>query len=221
MKNVDTHRGTRRETIRTTDWASRLRLGGHGAEESHGDPVDDGCCADLDQDFTQTPRTTESNYVFGMAVADATGNPTIGSEILGVVRSLMPRAQSAGIRIRVEIDPSASSLTAGPLGTILFGMLRRAVDGYAIASAQGATFEDEPEINLCARRDGGLVRLHVLDGARMRDVPSAAAALGLAAATTESLGGTLEICTVPFGQDTLLTATVPVSRLACNNEHAA
>ncbi len=219
MKNPETGSGkqigSRRETIRTTNWAAQLKIG------PNGESLDDGICADLDQDSGQGQPTQSPTYFFGMpSVADG-GMPSIAGEILDVVRSLMPRAESADIRIRLEIDHFVGGLPAGPIGVILFGMLRRAIDAYGMANAEGESFADAPEITLCARLDGGLVRLHVLDGARMRHVHSANAAIGLAAATAESLGGTLEICTVPFGQETLLTATIPAARLAYNNENAA
>lgn len=207
--------GTRRETIRTTNWASKLRLG------TNSDPLDDGICADLDLDPQQNRLKTDQPQNFGFEGVGQSGMPSIGGEILAVVRTLMPRAESADIRIRIEIDQIVSGLTAGPLGTILFGMLRRAIDAYGLASAQGENCANSAEITLCARLDGGLVRLHVLDGAQKKKVPSADAAIGLSAATAESLGGTLEICTVPFGLETLITATIPVSRLAYNNENAA
>lgn len=219
MRDSNIQRGARRETIRTTNWASKLRLGTN--LDASSEPLDDGCCADLDQDTKEHGPFDTQRYLFGIPSVGVAGLPTIGAEILGVVRLLMPRAESAGIRIRVEIDSSVSGLTAGPIGTILHGMLRRAVDAYAAASAHGVSFDDAPEITLCARLDGSLVRLHVLDGAKMRDVPSAESALGLAAATAESLGGTLEIGAVPFGYETLLTATIPASRLANTNENAA
>lgn len=109
----------------------------------------------------------------------------------------------------------------GPIATVLFGMLRRGVDAYALAVSEGECFADTAEVALCARLDGSLVRLHVMDGSNRRHIPSADAALGLSAATAESLGGTLEICTVPFGQETLLSASIPASRLAYSSEHAA
>ena len=207
--------GAKRETIRATNWASKLRLG------ANNDPLDDGICADLDQDSRPSRLKTHSRQNLGFASGGQSGMPLIGGEILSVVRTLMPRAESADIRIRVEIDQFVSGLAAGPIGTILFGMLRRAIDAYALASAQGESCANSAEITLCARLDGGLVRLHVLDGAQKRKVPSADAAIGLSAATAESLGGSLEICTVPFGHETLLTATIPASRLAYNNENAA
>lgn len=207
--------GAKRETIRATNWASKLRLG------VNSDTLDDGICADLDRDSRQDrPHPSQAPH-FGMPSVGESGLPSIAGEILAVVRTLMPRAESADIRIRVEIDQFVSGLTAGPIGTILFGMLRRAIDAYGLASAQGESCANSAEITLCARLDGGLVRLHVLDGAQKRKVPSADAAIGLSAATAESLGGSLEICTVPFGQETLLTATIPASRLAYNNENAA
>lgn len=215
MKNSDIGKETRQKTIRTTNWASKLRLG------PNGEFLDDGICADLDRESRQDVRKPSPTYLFGMPSVGETGMPSIAGEILAVVRLLMPRAESADIRIRVEIDPFVGGLTAGPLGTVLFGMLRRAVDAYGMASTQGESSTDPAEITLCARLDGGLVRLHVLDGAKMRQVPSADAAILLSAATAESLGGTLEIGTVPFGQETLLTATIPASRLAYNNENAA
>ncbi len=211
--------GAKRETIRATNWASKLRL------DANSDPLDDGICADLDQDSRQDrpafPQAFPQAPHFGLPSVGESGMPSISGEILAVVRTLMPRAESADIRIRVEIDQFVSGLTAGPIGTILFGMLRRAIDAYGLASAQGESCANAPEITLCARLDGGLVRLHVRDGAQKRNVPSADAAIGLSAATAESLGGSLEICTVPFGHETLLTATIPASRLAYNNENAA
>lgn len=216
---TETGTGAKRETIRATNWASKLRLG------ANSDPLDDGICADLDQDPRQDRRTFPQAFPqaphFDMPSVGESGMPSIAGEILTVVRTLMPRAESADIRIRVEIDQFVSGLTAGPIGTILFGMLRRAIDAYGLASAQGESCANSAEITLCARLDGGLVRLHVLDGAQKRKVPSADAAIGLSAATAESLGGSLEICTVPFGHETLLTATIPASRLAYNNENAA
>ncbi len=207
--------GAKRETIRATNWASKLRLG------FNSDSLDDGICADLDRDSRQDrPHPPQASH-FGMPSVGENGLPSIAGEILAVVRTLMPRAESADIRIRVEIDQFVGGLTAGPIGTILFGMLRRAIDAYGLASAQGENCANSAEITLCARLDGGLVRLHILDGAQKRKVPSADAAIGLSAATAESLGGTLEICTVPFGLETLLTATIPASRLAYNNENAA
>lgn len=215
MKHGDFRNQTRRETIRTTDWASKLRLG------INGENIDDGICADLDQDAQRTPKTAENSYLFGMPSIASGGMPSVAGEIFAVVKSMMHRAQSAGVRIRVEIDPRASALTAGPIGTVLFGMLRRAVDAYAIANAEGESYGESAEITLCVTSDSGLVRMHVLDGAKRRHVPSADAALGLSAATAESLGGSLEIGTVPFGEETLLSAMIPVHRLAYNNESAA
>ena len=125
--------GAKRETIRATNWASKLRLG------ANNDPLDDGICADLDQDSRQDRRTFPQAFPqaphFGMPSVGESGMPSIAGEILAVVRTLMPRAESADIRIRVEIDQFVSGLTAGPIGTILFGMLRRAIDAYGLASA--------------------------------------------------------------------------------------
>lgn len=215
MINPDRGIEARKETIRTTDWAAQLHLG------SCQRPVDDGLCADLDRDRGDDQRIASPSFLFGLERGARGGTPTIASEILDVVRSVMPQAEIVGVRFRIEIDLSVGGLTAGPLATVLFGMLRRAVDAYALAQADGESFADAAEVAICARLDGMLVRLHVLDGANRRLVPSADAAIGLSAATAESLGGTLEICTVPFGQETLLSATIPASRLAYTNENAA
>jgi hypothetical protein len=47
------------------------------------------------------------------------------------------------------------------------------------------------------------------------------AAFGLAAATVQSLGGTLFIGSVPFGEETLVSAEVPMSRLSTKAGNAA
>ena len=212
MSSFDIRPDSKPETIRTTDWASQLRLG------PREDVMDDGGCADLDAHHLSA-NDRGSPLRFDRAAP--TGVPTIGAEVLNLVRSMLPRVDSAGIRIRVEIDPNSAGLVAGPVGTILYGMLRRAIDSYARVSADGEDSGDAREIALCVRLDGALLRLHVLDGTKHRHVPSADAAIGLSAATAESLGGRLEIGTVPFGPGTLLSATIPAFRLAYNNEDAA
>ncbi len=213
MSTSDIRPDSKPHTIRTTDWASKLRLGPREGV------IDDGGCADLDAAHDES--NGEGTLSLRLDQSLLTGAKTIGSEVLNVVRSMLPRVDSAGIRIRVEIDPNSAGLVAGPLGTILYGMLRRAIDSYALASADGEVSADAAEIALCVRVDGALIRVHVLDSTPHRHVPSADAAIGLSAATAESLGGRLEICNVPFGPGTLLSATIPAFRLAYNNEDAA
>lgn len=213
MGTSDTRPDSKPETIRTTDWASKLRLGPREGV------IDDGGCADLDA--SHDDRAGATCAPLRLDRSTRAGVTTIGTEVLDVVRSMLPRVDSAGIRIRVEIDPNSAGLAAGPVGTILYGMLRRAIDSYALASADGENCADAAEIALCVRVDGALIRMHVLDGTEHRHVPSADAAVGLSAATAESLGGRLEICNVPFGPGTLLSATIPAFRLAYNNEDAA
>lgn len=213
MSPSDIRPDSKPQTIRTTDWASKLRLGPREGV------IDDGGCADLDSAHDEGNIEAAMPLRFDRALL--TDGMTIGSEVLNVVRSMLPRVDTAGIRIRVEIDPNSAGLAAGPLGTILYGMLRRAIDSYALASADGESCGDAAEIALCVRLDGPLIRVHVLDNTPHRHVPSADAAIGLSAATAESLGGRLEICNVPFGPGTLLSATIPAFRLAYNNEDAA
>ncbi len=213
MSTPDIHSDSRPHTIRTTDWASKLRLGPREGV------IGDGGCADLDNSEARADGTCCS--IFRLSQASANGSATIGSDVLDLVRSFLPRIDSAGMRIRVEIDPLSATMAAGPLGTILYGMLRRAIDSYALASANGESSADATEIALCLRLDGALLRVHVLDGTEHRQVPSAEAAIGLSAATAESLGGRLEICNVPFGPGTVLSATIPAFRLAYHNEGAA
>lgn len=213
MGTSDIRPDSKPHTIRTTDWASKLRLGPREGV------IDDGGCADLDA--AHAAYGDECGVALRLNRSTLTEAMTVGTEVLNVVRSMLPRVDSAGIRIRVEIDPNSAGLAAGPLGTIIYGMLRRAIDSYALASADGDGAADAAEIALCVRVDGALIRVHVLDNTPHRHVPSADAAIGLSAATAESLGGRLEICNVPFGPGTLLSATIPAFRLAYNNEDAA
>lgn len=202
-------------TVRVVGWASRMRL---GTREEGGDQ---GFCADLDADPSErvscVGRAGECRDFADRA--DAASN--VAREVLGVVRSMLSRTEAADARIRVEIDPMAAILPGGPVGTILYGMLRRAVDARARASAHGDYGAESAEIALCVRLDGGWLRLHVLDSVGEWSGEIATAAMGLSSATAQSLGGALEISSVPFGPGTLLSAAIPASRLAYNAEDAA
>lgn len=215
MEHTDTRLWHGGPTIRTTGWAARL------PEEPAQAGADDGLCADLD-----APGATAAR--FGWPVLTPGGDKTLAAEVLDVVRSMVGRAEEAGARIRVEIDPHAGECPAAALGTIVFGMLRRALDACAWVTTHHcvpALDADRCNVTLVVRIDGRLLRVHVLDEAGCWSVPSADAALGLARATVESLGGTLVVGSVPFGTDTLVSAEIPLGRAfgpgIISAEHAA
>ena len=83
-----TGKGGKRETIRATNWASKLRLG------ANNDPLDDGICADLDQDSHPNRLKRHSPQNFGLERGEQSGMPSIGGEILAVVRTLMPSTRA-------------------------------------------------------------------------------------------------------------------------------
>jgi len=198
-------------TIRATGWAARLPRD----ESSH--TIDDGICADLDSPAAAAER-------FGWNARMPDGSRTIAADVLETVRALMARADEAGARIRVEIDPRASDHAAGPVGTIVFGILRRAIEACAWVTSHGNGRKldaDRCNVTLVVRLDGSVLRIHSLDEAGCREVPAADAAFGLAAATVHSLGGTLFIGSVPFGEETLVSAEVPLGRTATSAGNAA
>ena len=194
------------QTVRTVGWASRMRLG------SREEGADQGFCADLDG----CPAGSRG-HVGSTADADATN---VAREVLAVVRSMLPRSEAADARIRVEIEPLAAILPAGPVATILYGMLRRAIESRAHAAVHGECGPESGEIALCIRIDGPWLRLHVLDSIDATQSTGGDDALGLSSATAQSLGGSVEISSVPFGPGTLLSAAVPVSRLAYSEDAA-
>jgi len=198
-------------TIRATRWAARLP-----SEESRPN-ADDGICADLDSPAAAAER-------FGWNARTPDGSRTIAADVLETVRTLMERADEAGARIRVEIDPRASDYAAGPVGIIVFGLLRRAIEACAWVTSQGKARKldaDRCNVTLVVRLDGSVLRIHSLDEAGCRQVPAADAAFGLAAATVHSLGGTLFIGSVPFGEETLVSAELPLGRAATSSGNAA
>lgn len=215
MDSHDVRSEVRPETIRTVGWASKLRLG------TREEGADQGFCADLDgSEASKCLPGGGCNWNAPISAGNM-GCPAVGGEVLGVVRSLMQRAQNADLRIRVEVDPRAATMAAGPIGTVLFGMLRRAIDAYPRNPVGDETPTEMPEIAVCVRLDGSMLRLHVLDSAPTSDVPSAEIALGLSAATAISLGGSIDISNVPFGPGTLTSAAIPAARLAFQTEDAA
>ncbi len=220
MEGRNSETAAKETTIRTVGWASRMRLGARdGACEPCGscEPCDQGFCADLDE--RDGCGSAPSFGVRSSASSSVASN--VAREILAVVRSLLPRTEAADARIRVEIDPMAAIIPGGPVGTVLYGMLQRAVDARAHAAATGAATPESAEIALCVRIDGPWLRIHVLDSVAEQGVMRCSAAVGLASATAQSLGGTLEMSNVPFGPGTLLSAAIPVCRLAYNSEDAA
>lgn len=209
MDSHEVRTGARGETIRTVGWASKLRLG------LRDNCADEGICADLDNPGQASGERGVTCRWSGVASAAQ----SVGAEVLAVVRSLLRRAEGVEARIRVEIDPAAARIAAGPIGTVLYGMLRRAIEAYGAGSS--GTPPENAEIALCVRLDGSTLRLHVLDGAFAESVPAAQAALGLSAATAMSLGGSLDISSIPFGSGTLTSAAIPVARLMYQSEGAA
>jgi hypothetical protein len=198
-------------TIRTTRWAARL------PSEQAKPPADDGICADLDA----TSATAER---FGWSARTPDGSRTLAADVLETARALMARADEAGARIRVEMDPRAADYAAGSVGIIVFGLLRRAIEACAWVAAHGVVRKldaDRCNITLVVRVDGNTLRIHSLDEAGCRHLPVAAAAFGLAAATVHSLGGTLSIGSVPFAEETLVSAEVPLSPATNSTENAA
>jgi len=199
------------DTVRMVGWATRMRLG------TREEGADQGFCADLDSEY----GPGHSSRMPGASAPPDRDGASVAREVLAVVRSMLPRSEAADARIRVEIDPMAAILPAGPVGTILYGMLRRAIESRANASAHGETHHECEEIALCVRMDGPWLRLHVLDAIDAALSRGGDEALGLASATAQSLGGVVEISSVPFGPGTLLSAAIPACRLAYNNEDAA
>ncbi|MBM4009724.1 MAG: hypothetical protein FJ285_09065 [Planctomycetes bacterium] len=198
-------------TIRATGWAARL------PSEVSPPTTEDGICADLDTTAAAAER-------FGWSTRMPDGSSTIAADVLETVQGLMVRADEAGARIRVEIDPRASDYAAGPIGIIVFGVLRRAIEACAWVTSHGSGRKldaDRCNITLVVRLDGSVLRIHSLDEAGCREVPAADAAFGLAAATVHSLGGTLFIGSVPFGEETLVSAEVPLGRSATSAGNAA
>lgn len=198
-------------TIRATGWAARL------PSEGSMPNADDGICADLDSPAGAAER-------FGWNAQTPSGSRTIAADVLETVRALMARADEAGARIRVEIDPRASEHAAGPVGIIVFGVLRRAIEACAWATTHGTARKldaDRCNVTLVVRVDGSLLRIHSLDESGCRHVPAADAAFGLAAATVQSLGGTIFIGSVPFGEETIVSAEVPLARAATSSGNAA
>ena len=212
MERHDLEAATDEVTIRTVGWASRMRM---GVREGGSD---EGVCADLDQASGKgaEPSTTRVATSRGFGLA-----PNVAREVLAVVRAMLPRAEATDARIRVEIDPMAATLPGEPVATILYGMLKRAIDARGDAIAQSDPTADAEEITLCVRRDGGLLRIHVLDSVADPSGSSGGAAIGLASATAQSLGGSLERSSVPFGAGTLLSAAIPICRLGHTAEDAA
>jgi len=198
-------------TIRATSWAARL------PSEQARPAADDGICADLDA----TSATAER---FGWSARTPDGSRTLAAEVLETARTLMARADEACARIRVEMDPRAADFAAGSAGIIVFGLLRRAIEACAWVAAHGVARKldaDRCNITLVVRLDGSTLRIHSLDEAGCHHLPAADAAFGLAVATVHSLGGTLSMGSVPFAEETLVSAEVPLSRATNSTENAA
>lgn len=145
----------------------------------------------------------------------------VGRAILETVHLELPRAAQADISIRTEIDPHVMALHAGPVATILRGLLGRAIDACMATAARGDAPLDGDEVVICARLDAGWLLLHVIDGATVQSaVPAAAdgsgtpSPLSVAAIAARSIGGTLELRNVPFGPGTLATARIPLTAFA-------
>jgi len=198
-------------TIRATDWAARL------PNDQPAPCAEDGLCADLDAPTVAAER-------FGWKAHMPDGSRTLAADVLEAVQTLMGRADEAGARIRVEIDPRAADHAAGPVGIIVFGILRRSIEACACTMSHGSARQldaDRCNVTLVVRLDGGTLRIHALDEAGCSRAALADAAFGLAAATVQSLGVTLFIGSVPFGEETLVSAEVPMSRLSTKAGNAA
>lgn len=216
--------------------------------------ADDGFCADLDAPTGDRGVVVRAGWhmsgpgAMGSGAggsAPTSGNPESNRTVPGSVARAIhdavdaerARASHADIAIRTEIDPHASGLPASHVGTILAGLLARAVDACLGAAARGDAPLDGDEIVVVARLDGRWLHLHVIDGAAAPagcttgtlGIGSAAGSglgtcsqgscgcntpLSMANTTARSIGGTLELRNVPFGPGTLATARIPLAAFA-------
>ena len=169
----------------------------------------------------------------GSDAANRTIPGSVARAILDAVDAEHARAAQADIAIRTEIDPHAAGLPASQVGAILAGLLARAVDACLGAASRGDAPLDGDEIVVVARLDGSWLHLHVIDGAAAPSgcttdtlgLGSGAGAsapgardggtpLSVAHSTARSIGGTLELRSVPFGPGTLATARLPLTAFA-------
>ena len=169
----------------------------------------------------------------GSDAANRTIPGSVARAILDAVDAERARAAQADIAIRTELDPHAAGLPASQVGAILAGLLARAVDACLGAASRGDAPLDGDEIVVVARLDGSWLHLHVIDGAAAPSgcttdtlglgsgagasapgTGNAGSPLSAAHSTARSIGGTLELRSVPFGPGTLATARLPLTAFA-------
>lgn len=146
------------------------------------------------------------------AACDATDS--LAACVLRVVDLLHPFANTNEVKLRAEIDASARTTPAGPLGTVLFSAVRHAIE--AASGPAAATPIEGHEVSVCVRADGHNAFVHVMDNsadAHTVDSVMLGHSMGLCRGIVERLGGALSMRQVPFGPGALISVSVPEQNL--------
>ncbi len=147
----------------------------------------------------------------------------LGDTVRAVVRALADYAEESSVAIRIECDPDAARLDAGPLEPVLRNAIRNAIEACSGAPQEAST----PLVTVSLRLHGQRLLIDVVDNGPGVAVATLSRArpivhgigLDVARAVLTSLGGELELSNIPFGRGAVLRAEIPVGRL--RRPHAA
>lgn len=135
-----------------------------------------------------------------------------------IMTSCAARAELNGVEMNLHMDDAVADVPIGPLGPVLLNGLRNAID--ACIESDDDNREVEMSIGLASRE-----RLEILIADTGPGVPAVMArgvstkpeghgiGLDLCKHITRSLGGSVELMSVPFGGGAVMRVLIPIRRL--------
>lgn len=139
----------------------------------------------------------------------------LGDEIRRIVAACAAKAEQAGVSVELHLDEAAANIPIGPLGPVVLNGLRNAIEACAdavrgtkaVEISIGITGHDRLEM-LIADTGTGVVGKGVSTKASGHGI-----GLELSRRIVRSVGGSIELMSVPFGGGAVLRMLVPLHRL--------